>query len=492
MSGGKLPEGWGKTVIGDIADVISGGTPKSGIAENFAPSGEGIAWLTPADLSGYKKKFISHGARDLSTEGYSSCSAKLMPAGAILFSSRAPIGYVAVASNEISTNQGFKSFVFTNDIYPDYAYYYLRNIRHLAEEMGTGTTFKEISGSAAKTLPFVMAPLAEQKIIAEKLDTLLAQVDSTKARLEQIPQILKRFRQAVLAAAVSGNLTAEWRMNNNSNIVEEEIEKVKNKLIAKKIIKKDLIYSKLDRKYPIPSDWLYVKLQSIATKITDGEHKTPKREPAGQLLISARNIQDGYLKLSDVDYVGDAEFQKLRNRCDPDSGDVLISCSGSIGRVCLVDENSKYVMVRSVALIKLMQDFVINKYMMYLLQSPLLQKEIEENSKSTAQANLFLGPIKNLGIPLPPVPEQAEIVRRVEQLFAYADTIEKQVNSALTRVNSLTQSILAKAFRGELTAQWRAENPSLISGENSAAALLEKIKAERAASGGKKNSRKKA
>ncbi|EIY4442029.1 restriction endonuclease subunit S, partial [Salmonella enterica subsp. enterica serovar Kentucky] len=168
------------------------------------------------------------------------------------------------------------------------------------------------------------------------------------------------------------------------------------------------------------------------------------------------------------------------------------SCSGSIGRVCLVDENSKYVMVRSVALIKLMQDFVINKYMMYLLQSPLLQKEIEENSKSTAQANLFLGPIKNLGIPLPPVPEQAEIVRRVEQLFAYADTIEKQVNSALTRVNSLTQSILAKAFRGELTAQWRTENPSLISGENSAAALLEKIKAERAASGGKKTSRKKA
>ncbi|ELY2621655.1 restriction endonuclease subunit S [Cronobacter malonaticus] len=342
------------------------------------------------------------------------------------------------------------------------------------------------------TLPVPVIPLAEQKIIAEKLDTLLAQVDSTKARLEQIPQILKRFRQAVLATAVNGDLTAEWRMNNSSNIVEEEIEKIKNILIAKKIVKKDLTYFKLDRKYQIPSGWLYVKLQSIATKITDGEHKTPKRESAGQLLISARNIQDGYLKLSDVDYVSDAEFQKLRNRCDPDSGDVLISCSGSIGRVCLVDENSKYVMVRSVALIKLMQDFVINKYMMYLLQSPLLQKEIEENSKSTAQANLFLGPIKNLGIPLPPVPEQAEIVRRVEQLFAYADTIEKQVNNALNRVNSLTQSILAKAFRGELTAQWRAENPELISGENSAAALLEKIKAERAASGGKKTSRKKA
>ncbi|MCV5580666.1 restriction endonuclease subunit S, partial [Escherichia coli] len=76
-------------------------------------------------------------------------------------------------------------------------------------------------------------------------------------------------------------------------------------------------------------------LQSVSTKITDGEHKTPKRETAGKFLLSARNIQDGYIKLADVDYVGDAEFQKLRNRCDPDYGDILISCSGSIGRVCL-------------------------------------------------------------------------------------------------------------------------------------------------------------
>ncbi len=89
---------------------------------------------------------------------------------------------------------------------------------------------------------------------------------------------------------------------------------------------------------------------------------------------------------------------------------------------------------------------------------------------------MALARIKSLPLILPPLQEQHEIVRRVEQLFAYADTIEKQVNNALTRVNSLTQSIPAKAFRGELTAQWRAENPELISGENSAAALLEKLR----------------
>ncbi|EKP4932359.1 restriction endonuclease subunit S [Salmonella enterica subsp. enterica serovar Kentucky] len=486
MSAGKLPEGWVDTQLGNIVDY--GKATKRVLSDVNDDT-----WvLELEDIEKESSKLLS---TIRASERPFKSTKNSFKRGDVLYGKLRPYLNKIIIAKEDG--------VCTTEIIPlcaepsccnKYIFYWLKSstFQGYVNDVSYGVNMPRLGTADGLKAPLRLAPLAEQKIIAEKLDTLLAQIDSTKARLEQIPQILKRFRQAVLAAAVSGNLTAEWRMNNNSNIVEEEIEKVKNKLIAKEIIKKDLIYSKLDRKYPIPSDWLYVKLQSIATKITDGEHKTPKREPAGQLLISARNIQDGYLKLSDVDYVGDAEFQKLRNRCDPDSGDVLISCSGSIGRVCLVDENSKYVMVRSVALIKLMQDFVINKYMMYLLQSPLLQKEIEENSKSTAQANLFLGPIKNLGIPLPPVPEQAEIVRRVEQLFAYADTIEKQVNSALTRVNSLTQSILAKAFRGELTAQWRTENPSLISGENSAAALLEKIKAERAASGGKKTSRKKA
>ncbi|RFF05850.1 restriction endonuclease subunit S [Salmonella enterica] len=486
MSAGKLPEGWVDTQLGNIVDY--GKATKRVLSDVNDDT-----WvLELEDIEKESSKLLS---TIRASERPFKSTKNSFKRGDVLYGKLRPYLNKIIIAKEDG--------VCTTEIIPlcaepsccnKYIFYWLKSstFQGYVNDVSYGVNMPRLGTADGLKAPLRLAPLAEQKIIAEKLDTLLAQIDSTKARLEQIPQILKRFRQAVLAAAVSGNLTAEWRMNNNSNIVEEEIEKVKNKLIAKKIIKKDLIYYNLDRKYPIPSDWLYVKLQSIATKITDGEHKTPKREPAGQLLISARNIQDGYLKLSDVDYVGDAEFQKLRNRCDPDSGDVLISCSGSIGRVCLVDENSKYVMVRSVALIKLMQDFVINKYMMYLLQSPLLQKEIEENSKSTAQANLFLGPIKNLGIPLPPVPEQAEIVRRVEQLFAYADTIEKQVNSALTRVNSLTQSILAKAFRGELTAQWRTENPSLISGENSAAALLEKIKAERAASGGKKTSRKKA
>ena len=469
MSAGKLPEGWEQIEIGDIADVISGGTPKSGVAENFAPSGEGVAWLTPADLSGYKEKYISHGARDLTTLGYSSCSAKLMPKGTILFSSRAPIGYVAIAANEIATNQGFKSFAFPSDIFPDYAYYFLRNIRHIAEEMGTGTTFKEISGSSAKTLPFVLVPFAEQKIIAEKLDTLLAQVDSTKARLEQIPQILKRFRQAVLNAAVTGTITQDMQSTPSRRVK----------------------YLGLN----IPNEWRICQISDISD--VKGGKRLPKGETltsenTGHPYIRAGQLKNGTVQSEDQLYL-QPSTQKLISRYIVSAGDIYITIVGAcIGDAGIIPEHYHNAnLTENAAKICNIHSNTLNKYLSIWLRSSHLQDIIHSEIKSGAQGKLALARIKTLPLILPPLTEQHEIVRRVEQLFTYADTIEKQVNNALARVNKLTQSILAKAFRGELTAQWRAENPDLISGENSAAALLEKIKAERAASGGKKASRKK-
>ncbi|CQJ56157.1 Type I restriction enzyme EcoKI specificity protein [Yersinia intermedia] len=502
MSAGKLPEGWKKIEIGDVADVISGGTPKSGIAENFAPPGEGIAWLTPADLSGYRGKYISHGARDLTTLGYSSCSAKLMPKGTILFSSRAPIGYVAIAANEIATNQGFKSFAFTSDIFPDYAYYFLRNIRHVAEEMGTGTTFKEISGSSAKTLPFVLAPLAEQKIIAEKLETLLAQVDTTKARLEQIPKMLKRFRQAVLAAAVKGKLTESWRIENKSNpistllheIIKQRDEAKKNKLLKQSFGR----FKDVSPLFDAPNDsWKWVCFEQIC----ENDNNALKAGPFGSALKKSDCAEDGYKVYGQEQVISgqesletyritESKYHQLKS-CSTKSGDMLISLVGTIGKILILSKHAEVGIINP-RLVKItLHEDIVRQYIKFYLDGPFAHDFFKGFSHGGTMEILNLSILKELPIPLPPLSEQHEIVRRVEQLFAYADTIEKQVNNALTRVNNLTQSILAKAFRGELTAQWRAENPDLISGENSAAALLEKIKAERAATASKKGSCKK-
>ncbi|HGU0869143.1 TPA: restriction endonuclease subunit S, partial [Escherichia coli] len=172
-------------------------------------------------------------------------------------------------------------------------------------------------------------------------------------------------------------------------------------------------------------------------------------------------------------------------------GDILISLVGTIGKTLILSNLAETGIINP-RLVKIaLHSEIQRQYVKLYLDGPLAYDFFKGFSHGGTMDILNLGILKELPIPLPSLEEQHEIVHHVEQLFAYADTIEKQVNNALARVNNLTQSLLAKAFRGELTAQWRAENPDLISGENSAAALLEKIKAERTASGGKKASRKK-
>jgi type I restriction enzyme S subunit len=335
-----------------------------------------------------------------------------------------------------------------------------------------GGTRLKLTQANMRRMPVFLAPIPEQKRIVEKLDSLLAQVETIGQRLNNLPNIIKRFRQSVLAAAVSGKLTEKWREGNKFNVRLNDLKLDKNLLIAKKEIKKDLFFEKAEGTFAIPKPWQFIKLQSLAHKITDGEHKTPKREESGRFLLSARNVRDGYIDTSNVDYVGEEEYIKLRKRCNPNKGDVLISCSGSVGRVSLVDKNDEYVMVRSAALVKTLPEYISNKFLMFVLQSPHIQKQIVDASKSTAQENLFLGPIKNLFIPYLPMEEQTEIVRLVEQHFALADTLEKNLKNAKQRVDNLTQSILAKAFRGELVPQDPNDEP--------AEQLLARIKTARA------------
>ena len=457
-----LPEGWCEIKISEVADVVAGGTPKAGDLSNFADPGSSIAWLTPADLSKYKSSYISHGKRDLSQNGYDSSSAKLLPKGSLLFSSRAPIGYVAIASNEISTNQGFKSFIFLGGVNSLFSYYYLRSIRSLAESLGTGTTFKEISGATAKTLPFILPPLAEQTVIAQTLDTLLAQVDNIKTRLDAIPNILKTFRQSVLAAAVSGKLTEEWRGESE--------------------------YSESAVGIDFPNSW---KMQTIDDC---AEVKGGKRLPKGEELLEEdtgfRYIRAGQLKNGTV-ISGDAarnkqlylkaEVQEQIKRYTVDSGDAYLTIVGaSIGDAGIVPENYDGAnLTENAAKICEYKQPMCKPYIGYWLRSRIIQDLIKLEIKSGAQGKLALKRIKTLPIPEISIEEQTQIVRRVEELFAFADQIEQQVKNAQGRVNNLTQSILAKAFRGELTSQWRVENPDLISGKSSAEALLAKIQAER-------------
>ncbi len=199
-----VPSTWVWTEMGAIADVAGGGTPSTKDTANY--DGGEIAWITPADLSGYTQKYIQRGSRNITSKGLRGSSARLLPSGTVLFSSRAPIGYVAIASRPVSTNQGFKNFVLNSGVQPDYAYYYLKRAKDLITQLGAGTTFKEVSGAKAARVPCPLPPLPEQHRIVAEIEKHLTRLDASVAALQRARANLKRYRAAVLKAACEGRL----------------------------------------------------------------------------------------------------------------------------------------------------------------------------------------------------------------------------------------------------------------------------------------------
>ena len=162
---------WKECTIGDIGTVVGGATPSTKKIENYENGT--IAWITPKDLSNFSGRYISHGERIITETGLKSCSSQLMPKNSVLFTSRAPIGYVAIAENEVCTNQGFKSVVPNENTDFLFLYYLLKYNKDNIENMGSGTTFKEVSGKTMREI-IVKVPetIEEQHKIAEILGTI--------------------------------------------------------------------------------------------------------------------------------------------------------------------------------------------------------------------------------------------------------------------------------------------------------------------------------
>ncbi len=324
---------------------------------------------------------------------------------------------------------------------------------------GVGGSLTRAQPKKVATYTLPLPPLAEQKEIALRLDDLLAQVDSIKTRLDALPAILKRFRQSTLAAATSGKLTEQWRASNQS------------------------------------APWKKCCFGDLVETSSNGLAK--RRGDAGDEITVLR-LAD----FKDAKRVCGKERQiRLKEKeCDKyilEKGDLLaIRVNGSAdlaGLFILYDEDGKREAYCDHFIRFRMSGEVDSKFITYIANEGEGRHYLRNSlSTSAGQNTINQKSIKALPVNLPAIEEQTEIVRRVEELFAFADQVEQRVKDAQAHVNHLTQSILAKAFRGELTKQWRRENPDLITGENSAAALLDRIKAERAKITPKKRTRGKA
>ena len=182
---------WKTCTINDLGRVIGGATPSTKKPENYENGN--IAWITPKDLAGFSGRYISNGERNITEQGLKSCSAQLIPKHSILFSSRAPIGYIAIAANEVCTNQGFKSIVPNDGIDYLFLYYLLKYNKKKIESLGSGTTFKEVSGSTMKSIQVTIPETIEEQ---RKISTILSLIDD---KIEENEKINKNLEQQVCA-----------------------------------------------------------------------------------------------------------------------------------------------------------------------------------------------------------------------------------------------------------------------------------------------------
>ena len=196
----NIDPSWREGNISDLGTVVGGSTPSKAKAEYY--TGNGIAWITPKDLSLDKSKFIAHGADDITEPGLQNSSATIMPAGTVLFSSRAPIGYIAIADGEVTTNQGFKSVVPFNNVGTAFVYFFLKKALPTIESMASGSTFKEISGSAMRTVPAI---IPDDDILHE-FSAFCEPLFQQQRTLEAENRSLAALRDSLLPKLMTGEL----------------------------------------------------------------------------------------------------------------------------------------------------------------------------------------------------------------------------------------------------------------------------------------------
>lgn len=306
-----------------------------------------------------------------------------------------------------------------------------------------GALYPAIRGKDVRAHQIPVAPLNEQRRIADKLDATLARVDTLNDRLARITPLLKRFRQSVLAAATSGRLTEDWREANQG-----------------------------------ASAWLNTTFDTVISDLRYGTSKKCEANAQGIAVLRIPNVgSSGSPDLTDLKF---AEFdEKEYSKLSLIEGDLLtIRSNGSVdlvGKACVVDKKAEGLLFAGYLIrMRLDKEKINPLFAYYVISSPSVRAHIELTAKSTSGVNnINSEEVRALPLPLPSLEEQTEIVRRVKTLFAFADRLEARLQSAQTAAERLTPALLAKAFRGELVPQDPSDEP--------AAELLRRLREARAA-----------
>lgn len=382
---------WPVVRITEVARVVGGATPKTDKNEFW---GGEIAWATPKDLSDLGQKSISQTGRYITSAGLKSCAAEVLPKGSVLFSSRAPIGHVAVNEVPMATNQGFKSFIPSERLDASFLYWWLDANRVRLQAMGTGATFKEVSKAVVEKIEIQLPPLEEQKRIAE----ILEQADA-----------LRRLRARALE-----------KLNTLGHAVFQEM------------------FGGLS---------FDTMLSSVTVKITDGTHAAPEWSQTHEVpFLFVSSIKGQNIDFNTGKSVTENEYASLMRRTDLSAGDILYTCVGSYGNTAIVPESAKFVFQRHIAHIKPKPDLLTSEYLSFALESPSARAQADKTATGIAQKTMTLKALRELKIPLAPIDLQQEFSCRITQIKEQT----KKIENVLQHEGALFSSLQSAAFQGKL------------------------------------------
>ena len=463
----ELPQGWIRTQLGEIAEVILGQSPPS---STYNEDGRGLPF--------YQGK-LEFGKSYPTPRKWCTTPKKTAEKGDVLISVRAPVGPTNVCPEKSCIGRGLAAIRGLGGIETLFILYLLRVLENEIARRGTGTTFSAIGGDKLKELEIPLPPFNEQVRIIAKLEELFACLDAGVEGLRKVKVQLKRYRQAVLKYAFEGKLTEEWRKTHR-----DQIEPATKLLERIREVRKDTKFKELQPidtiDLPIlPEEWTWARIGEIAESMRNGVYKPEKfYGNNGVACLRMYNIENGAIVWKDVKRMNltpeEIEFYELK------PGDILVNRVNSrelVGKAAAIPSGLERCVYESKNIrLRLLQDYANSKYVnfWFLMYG---QKFFSRNAQQTVgMASINQEQLASMPIPLCHPNEQTMVVEKIERLFSIADEVERIATESIEHADKMRQSILKMAFEGKLVPQ----DPS----DESAEKLLERIREEREKSRG--------
>ncbi|MCG9915539.1 MAG: restriction endonuclease subunit S [Phenylobacterium sp.] len=463
----ELPSGWIGVRLGELGNWFGGGTPSKSNASFWAGD---LPWVSPKDM---KRAFIDDTQDKITLAAVQSSATSLIPARSVLIVTRSGILRhslpVAVNTREVAISQDLKALVVAPFAEPEFVAWQLQSCAQsiLASCAKSGTTVDSVDFDLLRAFTLSLPPLAEQRRIVAKLDALTARTARARADLDRIPALAARYKQAVLRMAFSGELTADWR---TEQIALEPVSP-RGELDIRVKYRLGGADADFAPPYSVPESWRWLRLPELGDMDRGKSRHRPRDDarlfggPFPFVQTGEVRAADRYLTSYSKTY---SEFGLEQSRLWP-AGTVCITIAANIAETAILGIDACF--PDSVVGFSADSNRCQPDYVEYFIRTA--KADLEQFAPATAQKNINLEVLGSVRLPVAPLDEQAEIIRRIDRAFTEISRMTAEAAAARRLLDRLDQAVLAKAFRGELVPQDPTDEPASI--------LLDRIRAERAA-----------